>query len=161
MCLLQFKQINTTQIKKIREKILKCSQKTPDVSGVGTTTVLNTKIREVERKIPHTSGLVKKADYNMKITGIEANYLTTLDYYEFTGEILETKIKEKGLVDKSNISNLIKNSDLNTKLLTLAINIEINISKILVIAIIIFQCGNQEDCLMKVLNFLLHLLLRL
>ena len=93
----------------------------------------------------------------MKITGIEANYLTTLDYYEFTGEILETKIKEKGLVDKSNISNLIKNSDLNTNI---EINIEINISKILVIAIIIFQCGNQKDCLMKVLNFLLHLLLR-
>ena len=37
-----------------------------------TTTVLNTKISEVENKIPYTKTLVKKADYNAKISGIEA-----------------------------------------------------------------------------------------
>ena len=35
-------------------------------------------------------------------------------------EILDANIKEKELVDKSNISNLVKNSDLNIKLKTLA-----------------------------------------
>ena len=35
-------------------------------------------------------------------------------------EILDANIKEKELVDKSNISNLVKNSDLNIKLQTLA-----------------------------------------
>ena len=34
-------------------------------------------------------------------------------------EILDANIKEKELVDKSNISNLVKNSDLNIKLKTL------------------------------------------
>ena len=34
-------------------------------------------------------------------------------------------IKEKGFIEKSNISNLIKNSDLNTKLATLATKAEL------------------------------------
>ena len=34
--------------------------------------------------------------------------------------IADAKIKQNVLVDKSNISNLVKNSDLNTKLATLA-----------------------------------------
>ena len=34
--------------------------KIPDVSGLVTTTVLNTEISEVENKIPNASGLVKK-----------------------------------------------------------------------------------------------------
>ena len=34
--------------------------------------------------------------------------------------ILDSKIKEKELADKSNISNFVKSSDLNTKLKTLA-----------------------------------------
>ena len=33
-----------------------------------------------------------------------------------TSERLDMKLKEKGLVDKSNISNLVKNYDLNTSL---------------------------------------------
>ena len=38
----------------------------------------------------------------------EAKYLTTSDYKKFTREVLETKIKEKGLGNTSNISNLKK-----------------------------------------------------
>ena len=34
-------------------------------------------------------------------------------------DIADAKIKQNVLVDKSNISNLVKNSDLNTKLATL------------------------------------------
>ena len=34
--------------------------------------------------------------------------------------ILDSKIKEKELTDKSNISNFVKSSDLNTELKTLA-----------------------------------------
>lgn len=43
----------------------------------------------------------------MKISGIERKYFTALYYKKFTGEILDTKIKEKGLIDISNASNLI------------------------------------------------------
>ena len=42
------------------------------------------------------------------------------DYNKFTSDnILDTKIKQKELVNKSGISDLVKNYDLNTKLATL------------------------------------------
>ena len=43
-------------------------------------------------------------------------YFTASDYNEFTGETLNAKIKRKELVNKSQIFNLVKNSDLNAKL---------------------------------------------
>ena len=52
-------------------------------------------------------------------------YFTTSDYNESTSEILDAKIKEKGLLNKSNISNLIKNFDLNKKLATSATKAEL------------------------------------
>ena len=82
-----------------------------------TTAVLNTKISEVENKIPDVNGLVKKRYYNRKTLGTDAKYFTTSNYNKFTSEMIETKI-EKGLVDKYNILNLVKNSDLNTKIAT-------------------------------------------
>ena len=42
-----------------------------------TTTVLSTKIGEVENKIPEVSCLVKKGNYNNEISDIEAKYFTT------------------------------------------------------------------------------------
>ena len=39
---------------------------------------------------------------------IEAEYFTTFDYNKFTSEIFQTKIKEKGLLDKCSIYYLIK-----------------------------------------------------
>ena len=96
-----------------------------DTSGVVTTTVFNTKIGEVENKIPHASSLVKKTDYNTKISDIEAKYFTTSDYNKFAKEILHAKIKGKGVVDKSDIFYVVKNSDLNTKLTTLAVKAEL------------------------------------
>ena len=40
-------------------------------------------------------------------------------YNKFTKELLDAKVKEKELLDKSDISNLVQNSNLNTKLATL------------------------------------------
>ena len=47
------------------------------------------------------------------------------DYNEFTNEILDAKIKEKRLVNRSSISNLVKNFDLKKKLKTLVTNAEL------------------------------------
>ena len=47
-------------------------------------------------------------------------YFTASDYNKFTKVILDAKIKVKGLVDKSGISNLAKNSDLSSKFATSA-----------------------------------------
>ena len=85
-----------------------------------TTTVLSTKIGEVENKIPEVSCLVKQANYNNEISDIEAKYFTTSNDRKFRSEILETKIKETRLVDKPSISNLLKKLYLNKKFTTLA-----------------------------------------
>ena len=46
-------------------------------------------------------------------------------YNKFTSEILDVMIKQKKLVNKSDISDLVKNSDLNTKLAILAVEAEL------------------------------------
>ena len=51
--------------------------------------------------------------------------LTTTDYNKFTTGTLDTKIKEKELLNKYNICNIVKSPDLNTKLVTLAIKTEL------------------------------------
>ena len=43
---------------------------------------------------------------------MEAKYFTISDFNKFAGDILDKKIKEKGLVDKSDIYGFIDNSDL-------------------------------------------------
>ena len=43
---------------------------------------------------------------------MEAKYFTISNFNKFTGDILDKKIKEKGLVDKSDIYRFIDNSDL-------------------------------------------------
>ena len=88
------------------------------------------KIGEGVKKIPTVSDLVKKADSIAKISDIEKKYLTTFDYNKFTSEIIDAKIKEKRLVNKSDFFNLVKQSDLNTKLATLATKAELKAEKI-------------------------------
>ena len=90
--------------------------KKADASGLVTRTVPNTEIEEVNNKIPHLSGLVKLTNYDTKIFLIEGKYFTSSDYNKFTSNIFNAKIKQKKLVKKSHISNLIKFFDFNTKL---------------------------------------------
>ena len=47
-----------------------------------------------------------------KLTVTETKYFTNSDYNKSPGEIFNAKIKEKGLVDKSNISGFIDTFDL-------------------------------------------------
>ena len=96
-------------------KIIEIEGKIPSVTGLATSVVVNA----VENKITNVSNLVKKADYGAKILYIEVRYCTTSDYNKFTYEILDTKIKEKELVNKF-VSGFIDNSDLNKKIVTLA-----------------------------------------
>ena len=55
----------------------------------------------VENKIPNVSDLVKKADYDAKISDIGSKYFTTADFNKFTSQTLDAKIKQKKLADKS------------------------------------------------------------
>ena len=72
-------------------------KKIPDVSGFMTTTVFNTKIEEVDHKIPYLSSLFQKTDEkNAKTSEFEGKYFTTSGYNKFVSDILDTKIKQKG-----------------------------------------------------------------
>ena len=76
------------------------------MSGLVTIAALNTKVEEVKNKIPDVTGLlVNKIVYQAKISDTEGKYFTTYDYNKSTGEILDTKLKQK---------NLAKHIDLNT-----------------------------------------------
>ena len=56
---------------------------------------------------------------------MEARYFITSGYNKFTSEILNTKIKENKLIDKSDNSIFVESSCLNKKLATLATNVEL------------------------------------
>ena len=55
--------------------------------------IITSALNTVQNKIPNGSDLVKKPD-------IETIYFTIPHYKKFTSEILDTKIKEKGLEKK-------------------------------------------------------------
>ena len=88
-------------------KIGKVERRISDTSWLLTTAVLNTKIGEVENKIPDVICLFKKKNHDY----IEKKYFTTSNYNKFKSEILDSRIKQKELVNKSSFSNLMKNSN--------------------------------------------------
>ena len=61
----------------------------------------------------------------LKYETLRKKYFTTSDYNNFTSGIFDAMIKQKEFVNKSNISNLVKDCDLNTKLATLATGAEL------------------------------------
>ena len=85
----------------------------------------NTKIIELENKIPNTSGLVKKTDYNPKITEIENKIsglatktaLTTVENKIPSITNLATKTALTTVENKiPSINGLVKKTDYNTKI---------------------------------------------
>ena len=90
--------------------------KRPSIVGLATNSVLNS----VENETPDVSNLVKKADYDAEISGIENNYIATADYSKFTKGIVDNSIKSKSLVDKPDIARLKINAELDKEVTTLA-----------------------------------------
>ena len=72
------------------------------------------------------STLVKKVDYDSKISDIEKKYFTTSDYDNFTNERLNAK---KKLVNKYDKSGIIDHSDLDEKVETLGTNAELKVEE--------------------------------
>ena len=102
-------------------KITEIESKWPSITGLATASALNA----IENKIPNVIDLVKKTDYNAKILDIEKKYFTTSDYNKFMSGILDANIKEKQLVNKSDISGLVNNTDWNKKITILATKAEL------------------------------------
>ena len=113
------------QIKNIEDKIT-------DITNWATNTTLNAKINEtkkeirsitnlattgacstVENEMPNISTLVKKSDYDAKMSEIKTKYFTTSDYNKFTSNTLDAKITQKKLVNKYDLKE--KREILTTK----------------------------------------------
>ena len=78
------------------------------------------KLKRVEKNIDDFTDLVKITDYDAKISDIEGRYFTASDYNKYMSDILDAKIKQKALVKKSDISNLVKNSDLDKSIINIS-----------------------------------------
>ena len=55
-----------------------------------------------------TNKQTNKKDDDTKRKDIEVKYFTTADYNKFTSDILEAKIKQQELVNKSDIADFVK-----------------------------------------------------
>ena len=78
-----------------------------------TTTVLKTKISEVQNKIPDTSSLVTTTVLNTKISEVEnkivdhSKYITTQEFNKLTAEKFALRLKQANLVNKTDFDNKI------------------------------------------------------
>ena len=101
-------------------KITELENKIPDISNLATKTALST----VENKITDTSNLVRKIDYNTKITEIEKKitdlnhdkYITTPEFNSLATNSFNARIAQANLVTKTDFDN--KLSDLNKKIVS-------------------------------------------
>ena len=92
-------------LKKIdyNDKITEIGSKIPSISGLATSFPWTA----VENKIINISNLVKKT--------IKSKYITTDDYNKFSKDIVTSKVKSEGLINKSDIAGFINNADLDKK----------------------------------------------
>ena len=75
-------------------KITVTEGKTPTIIILATGAALNA----VENSVSKVSDLLKKTDYESKISNIETKYFTITDYNNIMGEIFYVKMKAKGLL---------------------------------------------------------------
>ena len=100
-------------------KIKNIEYKIPDITYLATTTALTA----VENKIPNVSNLVKKTDYNTKVSEIENKITTDHDHNKYitkkfdklTSENLTARLKQANLASKSDVANFVKNAVFDIK----------------------------------------------
>ena len=95
-------------------KIIELENKIPDISNLATKTALTT----VENKIPSVSNLVKKTDYNIKVTEIE-NKLTNHNHDKYIDNSECDKLHVDAFNARLAQANLITKTDFDTKLSSL------------------------------------------
>ena len=104
-------------VKKINynTKITEIEGKIPDASSLATKTALFT----VESKIPDVSSLVNKGDYNTKITENEnkltnhdhGKYITTPEFDNLAAAVFDIRLKRVNLITKADFDNSVSNLD--------------------------------------------------
>ena len=112
----------------LNTKISEVENKIPNTSSLVTTTILNTKINEVENKIPNTSSLVTTTILNTKINEVE-NKITNHDKYITTPEY--NKLAAENFTVRLNQANLVTTTDFNNKVTSFNRKILLNKTKYL------------------------------
>ena len=87
-----------------------------------TTLILTTALTNVENKTPDVSNLVKKTDYNTKVSEIERKiadrshdkYITTLEFNKLTAENFAARLPQANLLTKTDFDDKLIN--LNEKI---------------------------------------------
>ena len=83
-----------------------------------TTAVFNTKLKKLRAYYQLLVVKSRKNITRLKCQTLRKKYFTTSDNNKFASQILDAEIKEKELVNKSNISNLVKLNSNFTKVKT-------------------------------------------
>ena len=99
-------------------KITELENKIPDISNLATKTALTT----VENKIPRISNLVKKTDYNTKVTEIENKlndhnhhkYIDASEVNTLAANVFNARLAQANLITKADFDNTLSN--LNKKI---------------------------------------------
>ena len=87
--------------------------------------ITTTAVTTVENKIPNVSNLVKKTDYNTKISKIENKiatdhnhdkYITAQEFNKVTSESFTVRLKQANLASKNDIANFVNKTDFDNKL---------------------------------------------
>ena len=109
------KHLATTTTTAFNAKINEVKNKIPNITNLATTTALIA----VENIIPNVSNLVKKTDYDTKISEIENKITTNHDHdkyittREFNIKKIYCKIITTNLASKNDIANFVKKTDLD------------------------------------------------
>ena len=79
--------------------------------------------------------------YDAKVSDIESKYFTIPDYNKFTRNIIDARIKEKGLVGIPTIAGFKDNADLNKKLEKLTTKAELKVEQDEIVHLQAFDSG--------------------
>ena len=93
-------------------KITEIESKMPSITGLPTSSALTA----VENKIPEVSGLVAKTEYDTKISDIEKKitdhnddkYITSPEFNRLTTESFKARLKQANLISKSDLDTEFK-----------------------------------------------------
>ena len=99
----------------LNAKINEIKNKIPSITNLASTSTLTT----VENKIPGDSDLIKKSDYDKKISEIENKYFAISDCNKLTSNTLDAKVTQK--IYLMNLNEKIKISATKEEIKTLAI----------------------------------------
>ena len=100
-----------------KTKLTELENKIPDIN-----LATNTALTAVKNKIPSVSNLVKKTNYNTKITDIENKlnnhnydkYIDTLEFNELAADVFNVRLAQANLITKTDFDA--KLSNLNRKI---------------------------------------------